>query len=226
MWSLLLVSVALAAPSAPVSKSGAPKSGASPAPQVPAWETKLYAQPLVGGSAFSSGGTVTTAVSLGAEAGLRYWQTRRKTPRWRGVARIAGNYVLASGDSSGMEARLGNFIGPAWKSVGLQTGPDLFWNQYQYGAIELDPTVGLAWPLTATAWTQAFDVWAGVEPAWLSNPDRRVDWSTQDVPGFGHEFTYRGGLGLDFGKVGLSLGYSYRITAGGGQHGLSAGIQL
>ena len=193
MWSLLLLmAAASAAPAAPVSKSAAATT-----PQTPAWETKLFAQPVVGGTVFSSGGSTTTAVSLGAEAGLRYWQTRRKTPRWRGVARVAGAYVLSSGDSSGMDVRVGNFIGPAWKSVGLSTGPDLFWNRYQYGSIELDPTLGLAWPLTATAWTQAFDVWAGVEPAWLSNADRRVDWSTQDVPGFGHEFTYRAGLGVE-----------------------------
>lgn len=194
----------------------------------PGWETKLYAEPKIGAFVFSDGQQTSTGASIGAEAGLRYWQVQRPFPRLRGVARVAGDYVLTTSDASGVEARVGNFLGPYWQSVGLQTGPDLFWNRFTFGGNTLDPTIGLAWPVLARAWTKKSElsVYGGVEPAWLSNKDRRVDWSEQKVPGFGHEFTYRAGLGIRVGGLSLAAGYSYKITAFGGQHGISAGVAL
>ncbi|MCK6505391.1 hypothetical protein L6R53_18665 [Myxococcota bacterium] len=232
MLSCWLLSAALAAPApasdpVPQAKGPGPQAkGPEPQAKGPGWETKLYAQPRVGGLLFSDGERTATGVSIGAEGGLRYWQVGRPRPVLRGVARVAGDYVLTTSDAAGMELRVGNQLGPYWKNVGLQTGPDLFWNRYSFGQVDLDPTVGLAWPLTALAWTRGLSVYGGAEPAWLSNPDRRVDWSEQAVPGFGHEFTWLGGVGVDVGGLSLSLGYRYRITAGGGQHGVSAGISL
>lgn len=198
----------------------------APPPAQPAWETKLFFEPQLGGFAYVGSGGTTTGVSVGAQAGLRYWQTRRERPRWRGEARVAGAYVLSTGDTSGMDFRVGNFIGPYWKHFGVETGPDVFWNQYEFGATRLDGSLGLAWPLTAKAWTDDLSAWAGVEPAWLADETRRVDWSEATLPGFGHEFTYRAGVGATLGGLSLSLGYSYKITAGGDQHGLSVGVNI
>jgi len=192
----------------------------------PPWRVQPFAQPVLGGFLFRSGGQTSSGLSIGAEAGLRYWQTHQAKPRLRGMTRAIGTYVLRTGDARGEEVRLGTFLGPTWDHFGLQTGPDGFWDRYQLGGASLDPTLGLAWPVTALAWTDAFSVYAGLEPAFLTNPDRRVDWSQQAVPGFGDELTYRAGLGFDVGGLGLSVGYTYRITAQGGQHGLSAGMSL
>ena len=233
-----LLGAALAAPASPAAPEQPPEGRPAPATQAsadkptdtkgPGWESKLYAEPRLGGFMFTSGGQTSTGVSIGAEAGLRYWQVRHPRPVLRGVTRVAGDYVLTTSAASGMELRLGSFLGPYWKYAGIQTGPDLFWNKFSFGSVDLDPTVGVAWPLTVGAWTgqQELSVYGGVEPAWLTNPDRRVDWSEQSVPGFGHEFTYRAGVGAQVGGLALSAGYSYRITAGGGQHGLSVGVGL
>ncbi len=204
-------------------------ASSAPAKQVeapPAWKTKLYLEPRIAGFAYNAGGTVTTGVGIGAEGGLRYWQTRRELPRWQGRARAAATYVLASGDASGLDLRVGNFLGPNWKHIGAETGPDVFWNQYSFGSVDLDPTLGVAWPLTGKVWNDTLSAWLGIEPAWLVNKDRRVDWSQTSVPGFGHEFTYRAGVGLNAGGLALSLGYAYKITAGGEQHGLNVGVAL
>ncbi len=190
------------------------------------WQVDPYVLPRVGGFVFTDGNRTVSGASLGAEAGLRYNQLNRPLPRWRGVARVAGDYVLTTSDASGMEARVGNLLGPFWKHVGAQTGPDLFWNQYTLGSQTLDPTLGLAWPVIGRAWNKSLSAYGGVEPAWLSNADRRVDWSSEPVPGFGHEFTWLGGVGFTVGDLGLSVGYRYRITAAGGQHGLSAGVSI
>lgn len=191
-----------------------------------AWSVEPYVLPRVGGFVFSDGQRTVSGASLGAEAGLRYNQVNRPVPRLRGVARVAGDYVLTTSDVSGMELRIGNLLGPFWKHLGAQTGPEVFWNRYTLGSQTLDPTVGLAWPLIGRAWNDSLSAYAGVEPAWLSNADRRVDWSTEPAPGFGHEFTWLGGFGFRVGDLGLSLGYRYRITAAGGQHGLSAGVAI
>lgn len=206
--------------------SAAHADGKPAASQGPGWETKLYAQPQVGGFLFNSGGTTYTGARLGAEAGIRYWQTRGKTPRLYGKTRTQGHWVLSTGDVSGIEARVGSFMGPRWKNFGVQVGPDVFWNKYSFGNVALDPSAGVGVPLTATAWIDQFQIYGGVEPAWLFTESRRVDWSQTDAPGFGHEFTYRAGAQLKLNGLGLGVGYTYRITAAGEEHGIGVGISI
>ena len=109
----------------------------------------------------------------------------------------------------------------------LQTGPDFFWNEYQWGATELAPTAGVGWPLSAATGLGVVSLNAGVEPAWFISSDRpSVEWSDQTLPGFGDEFTYTAGAAVSLDPMRLSIGYRYTLTAFGAQKGLGVGLKI
>jgi hypothetical protein len=201
---------------------------AGKAGSLPSWQSEPYLTPEVGLSSFTSGGKTSAALSIGAQAGLRYVRVDRDRPWINGRTRLAGAWLVGSGGASGYDARLGSFLGPKWEHFGVQAGPDLFTNQYQWGGVVLDPTLGVGLPVTATQAGELFTLSAGVEPAWLSNEDRRVDWDAVDaaLPGFGHEFAYRAGVGVSASFAAVSLSYLYRITAGGVEQGFGLGLRL
>lgn len=201
--------------------------GKGEAAKFPYWQTEPYLTPEIGASAYSSGGETSTAVTVGGQAGIRYLRVDRDRPWLTGKTRLAGAYMI-SGGGTGYDVRLGSFIGPQWESVNLQVGPDVFYNQYQWGDVSLEPTIGVGVPATATRSADVFTVYGGVEPAWLANEDRRVDWDATDavLPGFGHEFTYRAGVGIAASFASLSLSYQYKITAYGIEQGFGVGIKL
>lgn len=191
------------------------------------WDSRFYLRPRAGGAVYSSGGETHSALTLGAQAGLRYSERKAKDPHLFGHARILGDYLVGSDDVRGTEVRLGNFIGPWVGFVGAQTGPDLFWSQYRWGPVTLDPTLGLAWPVMGFVDIDVLQLFGGVEPAFYFNPDRaRVDWSQVDAFGFGHEFTYMAGAALGSGGLQVSATWSYRITAFGPQQGIAIGFRL
>ena len=192
----------------------------------PHWDTEWYAEPQGGIVGWSSGGSLTTAATLGGLAGYRYWRVGDPPPRWSGQTRVKAAYVLSSANASGMEVRLGSFMGPNWKRVGIQAGPDLFWDQWAYGGTTLDPTLGLGVPAVVTLAVDPLTLWGGATPAWLSNPDRRVDWSQTDAPGFGHEFTWSAGASIRIDTFTLGVQYAYHIQATGVQQGFSFGVGL
>lgn len=204
-----------------------PPTGPAAAPPRRQWDSSFYLRPRAGGAIYSSGGQTHSAISLGAQAGLRYTERKARDPRLFGHARVLGDYLTGSNDVSGLELRLGNFIGPWYGIVGAQTGPDVFWSRYRWGAVTLDPTLGLAWPVMGFVDIDVLQLFGGVEPAFYFNPDRaRVDWSQTDAFGFGHEFTYMAGAALGSGGLQLSATWSYRITAFGPQQGIAVGFRL
>jgi hypothetical protein len=201
--------------------------GKGKAVEYPYWQTEPYLTPEVGASAYSSGGETSTAVTIGGQAGIRYLRVDRDRPWLTGKTRLAGAYMI-SGGGTGYDVRLGSFIGPQWESVNLQVGPDVFYNQYQWDDVSLEPTIGVGVPATATRSADVFTIYGGVEPAWLVNEDRRVDWDTTEaiLPGFGHEFTYRAGVGVVASFASFSLSYQYKITAYGIEQGFGLGFKL
>lgn len=200
----------------------------------PGWKSEAYGPRLsLGGSSFTdTNGNTVSAVAVGGEIGLHYWQLKHRNPFLVGKTRAVAHYVVSSGDATGMEIKLGSFLGPQWSGRGgsyvrLQAGPDLFWNRYSFGDVNLDPTVGLAFPVMAYTGVSLISLHAGFEPAWVDNEERRVDWDEQEAFGFGHQFsTFMGGqvrLG-GIGSVGLS--YIRTITAGGVQQGYGVSMNL
>lgn len=193
----------------------------------PGWGSETYLRPQAGVSAWAgSGGGTSTAANVGAVGGMYYWQNESRSPIIQGQARARGTKVFGSG-VTGTDIHVGNFIGPSWSSLMLQTGPDVFWNEYQFGATTLAPTLGLGWPLMASTGLGSVSVSAGVEPAWFISSDRpSVDWSSQSVPGFGDEFTYTAGAGVSIDPARLSLSYRHTVTAFGAQKGLGVGLKI
>lgn len=200
-------------------KTGGKKSGGlevPPGPQIPGWRTEYYIQPGAGVRLYQNGsGETKTLATLGGEAGLSYRQKGKGLPKMVGRTRVSGE-IMATGDlDKGLDLRVGSFMGPQWERVGLQVGPDLFYNQWTFGSQVLDPSVGVEVPAVATVSGERLTAFAGVSPAYLMNDDRRVDWDKEELPGFGHEFTYMGGLTGRFNGLKLSAQVQYRITAAG-----------
>jgi hypothetical protein len=174
------------------------------------WGQDFYARPSLGGSTYTSNdGTTSTAVALGGEAGVRYWQLKNKSPIYAGRTRALAHYIVSSGNATGMEVKVGSFMGPQWLGkggtyFGLSSGLDVFWNRYSYGDINLDPTVGVGVPFKAVTGMKIVGVYAG----------------------FGHQFsTFMGGQ-VNLGPSSFGVGYTRTITAYGVQEGYGISMNL
>jgi len=183
------------------------------------WKNRFYARPLISASTFSdNAGNNTTAVGLGLEGGIRYWQVNKPNPRLRGRTRATAQYIVAS-ESNGMEVKLGSFMGPAWKYFGLESGLDISWDKYEWNGQTMEATMGYGIPLIATTGVSIVTVYGGFQPTFLSNPERRVNWSETDEFGFGHQFSTFAGIALAIDDMNLGLGYTRTVTALGLQQG-------
>ena len=150
MWFALLTAFSLSQPMAAEAapgrtqthtgaRAGKPKAAAG-------WKTRPYAQPVLGASSFSNGEQSSTALWGGARAGLFYHQVGVPRPRIRGEARVQGATLLNVAGTRSYDLRVGNFIGPQWKHLGLSVGPDLFYNQTRFGTVEMPGTAGVGCP--------------------------------------------------------------------------------
>lgn len=209
-------------------KKPPPPNGKKPPPKKvkPHWESEPFVRPEAGAQVNSNNGQLSTVVTLGAQAGFRYWRVGDPPPRWAGQSRVRGA-IGTGGSASALDFRLGSFIGPQWKVLGLSTGPDLFWNKILSSTVSLEPSLGVEFPTIATVKiADPFSIYGGFSPAWLANPDRRVDWSQVDVPGFGHEFSYLAGANLNLQPLRLGVAYAYRIVATGAQQDIGFSVNL
>ena len=186
------------------------------------WDVQPYWRPVAGISAFSSGGSTWVGARLGATGGVRYW----KAP-WLGRTRALAAWTTGSGGVSGLELRVGSFMGPHKKYGGLEAGVDLFWNRLSAGSTDLLPASGgVDLPFNVHVGPEQFYGVAGITPAILFSPERRVDWSTTDAFGFGHEFAWQLGVGARVGRVGLAVTYSRRVVATGVYSGFGVSASL
>lgn len=196
------------------------KKGKKGKPAEPEWKKEVYAAPSAGLTTWNDGTTTSTAASVGAEAGVHYWQVHKPLPRWQGTTRVAGDYIMGSNNVSGYDVRLGSFIGPSWKYAGIQFGPDVYHNQYRYGTTELPPTTGVSVPVTATGWFDPVTVYAGIAPSWFLSSEREsVNWGEADSLGFGDEFSIRAGASLRVDKLRVGVDFVRTETAYGTQQG-------
>ncbi len=187
----------------------------------PRWQVEPYWRPVAGISSFSSGGSTWVGGRLGATAGVHYW----KAPLL-GRTRVLGAYTTGTG-VSGLELRLGSFMGPHKEYWGAEAGVDLFWDRFTADGYDLLPgSVGIDLPVNLHLGPQEFYGLAGITPAILFAPERRVDWSSTDAFGFGHEFAWQLGLGAHLGRVGAALTYSRRIVATGVYSGWGISLSL
>ena len=185
----------------------------------PGWKQKFYARPLITGSTFTdNAGNTSTAVGLGGEGGIRYWQVNTPLPRLRGRTRVAGTYITST-DSTGTEVKVGSFMGPAWEYFALESGLDISWDKYEWNGIPMEATTGYGIPFIATTGVSIITVYAGFQPTWLSNEERRVDWDNTDEFGFGHQFSTFAGVSLAIDTMNVGVGYTRTVTVFGLQEG-------
>jgi hypothetical protein len=175
-----------------------------------------YAKPVLGAMIWDG----AYGVSLGAEAGIKY-QQKKPDPVFFGKTRVQGSYIFGAG-ISGYDVRLGSFFGPFHKVVGLQAGPDVFYNELVVdlgdGATGLFATPGMDFPITGLFDLGVFNAYAGVAPGWYFGGVRE---NLNAVMGqFGTYF----GAGLNFSQLRISAGWSRTTTAYGSQDGISFGI--
>lgn len=175
------------------------------------WTYQPYVMPG-GGLQISSDGS---SVVGGADAGVAYWRGT-----WQGDA-YAGASTLAGGDLRGWEAHVGTKLGVRRKRWGLSLGVEGFLDRQSLpdGTVVLAPSTGVRLPVDAVlgplrprgAPRRVF-LYAGVAPAFLSDPSRRAE----GLP-LGDEFEWSVGFGMGKnGKVGR-VGMTTRITAAGTQ---------
>jgi hypothetical protein len=195
------------------------------------YEHETFATPSAGLVTWNDGTTTTSSLSIGGQAGVNYWEIGGPLPRYQGTTRAALSYILGTNTAtnnslSGWEARIGSFYGPRWRKAALQAGPDLFHSQYRYGKAQLDPTTGLALPVTAYAWQKPFSVYAGLEPAWYLTDQEGTDWSEAELPGIGDEFSYKLGASMQVKGFRAGVDAVWRQTPYGVQsgYGLSLGL--
>ena len=92
-------------------------------------DPRPYLAPILNLSAVSVNGDWYAIASAGATGGVRVrWS---EAPHWLSHTRavVVGMYGVPSG-SLGAEVRGGSFIGPDWKHLQWQVGPDLFYGGY------------------------------------------------------------------------------------------------
>ncbi len=190
------------------------------------WEHSWWIAPTAGVDIVGTDSGSAAVASMGATAGIDYLYKDSSPPDWGGTSRTSFIYQIGSNDTTGTDVRAGTFFGPHWKHFDIEAGPDLFWNRLSVEGFTLEPTFGVDAPVTATYHHSGFNAHAGFAPTWVSNPDRRVDWSTVQVPGFGHEFAYFAGLGASLDGFVVSVDYLYRITAAGTQQGFTVSADV
>jgi len=202
-----------APPEKPAAKSNAGGGGLT---MEGPYKKKPYAKPVVGAMIFDG----AAGLSVGAEAGLNY-QQEKKDPVMFGKTRVRGAYTFGAG-LTGYDVRLGSFFGPFHKVVGLQAGPDFFYNQlsvqFDGGTAELFATPGMDFPITGLFDVGVFDAYAGVAPGWYFGGDR------ENLNGAMGQFGMYVGAGLNLSKLRLHLGWSRTSTAYGDQDGISVGL--
>ena len=191
------------------------------------WRHRFYARPAVSGSSFTTpDGETSTALGLGGEGGVRYWEINKPFPRLRGRTRGTIEYIMST-NTTGMAVKAGSFMGPTWKHFALESGLDISWDRYEWNGIELEPTTGAGIPLIATTGIKGLSLYVGAQPTWVNNADRVVDWDKSSHFGFGHEFSTFFGGSIAVDDMSLVIGYSRRVTAVGVQegYGISANIR-
>lgn len=185
------------------------------------WVEDPYLGPVAGVSTYAYTGGTDLVTGLGVAGGFRYHQRRGPL---EGRSRAQGIYYFSSAGGGGYDVRFGSFIGPNRRFWAAETGLDLFYNQLSTPGLSYEPSVGLDWPIDLILGPRNFYALAGITTTWLQNPDRRVDWSTSNETGFGHEFETRAGVGLGLRGISLRLVYSHRIHAWGTSSGIGIGV--
>ena len=151
----------------------------------------------------------TTAVTAGADVGIRYWKKKLK-----GELYLGGTYITAD-NLSGYDVHLGDQTGYRAKMWGAGGGVEVTYNgqtNTDTGKDVLKPALGVKVPVQITVGPKKFYGKAGVTPAWYFDDARKP--SAGQVP-FGDEFEWNVAAGLKLGQFKGEVGFAQLITSAG-----------
>ena len=188
------------------------------------WKNRPYLN-LGGGSGFANiqtGDGDEWALLLGSEGGFRYSQ---RDGSLEGRTRVAGKGMGVLG-GWGSETRAGTFLGLRRMLIGIEIGVDVFKNDYIGKEVALVESFGVDVPLSLKLGPKLLQGVATISPAFLMDPERRVDWSTTSRPGFGDEMEWSLGVEVGLPIVGVSLTYKERMVADAQIRSLQFGLEL
>lgn len=181
-------------------------------------DPKPYVLPVLNVGVVVVDGFTAAQASAGAIGGVRVRYSDK--PHWVSHTRasVIGSYGLNTG-SLGADLRLGSFIGPDWKVVQYQVGPDAWYNGY--GRIDAEdywlpwsPGVDLRNVVTLK-FAPELHVVGEATPGWAFVTDRQ----TGDVDPF-HELTLAAMLVIRAPFARLTIGYSRQYRSFGMSEGL------
>jgi hypothetical protein len=181
-------------------------------------DPRPFIAPILNVSIVSSGGASAAQASAGLVGGVNVRYNR--APHWVSTTRAqgVGFYGINTG-SIGADLRVGSFIGPDFKLLKFQAGPDIFYNGYgQRGAIDwfLPWTAGVDLrTVTTLKIAKPVRLIGEATPGWVFNPKRVAE---EVAPA--HELTLSAILAIDAGQFRINVGYARQYRSIGTIDGL------
>jgi len=179
------------------------------------WKVRPIIDPTLNLHTFNTDSNTYYGLNVGAGVGLRYQQKKRGF-RWQGSTRA--QYVQTWSPKflepvSGQDIRVGTLIGPWWRIVGFQVGPEFRYNTYSNPGVEATEMMGVAPAASATVDLRVVSVTASAAPTFYVSGNRPgVDWNQHSFPGVGDEFTFSTRAGVDLWVVGFGVSYTRNYT--------------
>jgi hypothetical protein len=180
------------------------------APVTKEWVAKSFASPDVGVAGVVQDLNEPFFLAFGGSAGV---QSTQQGGWFFGAFRVHADWIIGT-DKRGHQIRAGVFGGLHHEWWGVELGLDGWRNRYELEDFSLPATFGLDVPLQVAGGPRQLHGVAGIAVAAVVNPDRRVDWDTAEIWGFGHEFKRWIGVQTRLKQVVLGLVYYQRQMAG------------
>ena len=191
------------------------------------WKYRPLVKPIISYQSFSTTQDRYNGMNVGGALGVKY--TQKKTGlKMMGMTRAQYIRTIGPNGVYGEDVRVGSFIGPWWRIVGVQGGVDVSRNTYFNDAISIPQVYGITPTLSGLIDLRVVTLSAAAGPTSFAAGERdAVDWTKQyDFPGFGDEFFYSAQAGLDLLLINLGVNYTHRFTAYGEENYMGVGISL
>ncbi len=182
----------------------------SPQQAATGWKIKTFATPDVGIAGVVQDLDEPFFLAFGGSAGVKASQPGG----WfLGALRVHADWTIGR-EKRGHQVRAGVFGGLHHEWWGLEIGIDGWRNRYELEDFSLPGSFGFDVPLQVAGGPRQFHAVAGIAVAGVANPERRVDWDTAEIWGFGHEFKRWVGIQTRFKQVALGVVYFQRQMSG------------
>ena len=175
----------------------------------------LLVKPILSTHTFTTNDDVYWGAKYGGALGVKYAQDKRGLKL---MGQTRAQYVQTwAPKASGEELRVGSFIGPWWRIVGLQVGADWLQQEYVNPTVTMSKAQGVHPQISGMVDLRLIHLSASAGPIFYVSGDRQsVNWTTTDkFGGIGDEFAYTIQTGIDLLLMNFGINYQNRHTAYG-----------